>query len=117
MYTLRPARPWVVLFGSFPVGLLILLVGGPRFLVRAASPAAPGTPACFTQAPSPNPGAGVNTLNSVSTLPSGEAWAVGSYANGAPNQPLTLHWDGLNWQVTPSPNLPGGTLNGVSALA
>ncbi len=69
---------------------------------------------------SPNPGAGGIQLNSVAVVSATDLWAVGYYdpTPGAQSQSLTLHWDGTNWSVVPSPN-PGAftRLYGVTALA
>jgi hypothetical protein len=68
----------------------------------------------------PNVGLNENALLSVSTLPSGEAWAVGYFADSHYRQrTLIQHFDGSTWTVVPSPN-PGAKQNlfyGVVALS
>src|SRR6266568_1769184 len=59
--------------------------------------------------PSPNVGKGDNRLSGVTVDLSGNAWAVGDYAD--PNsllQTLVEHWNGIGWQVVPSAN-PGAS--------
>src|SRR6266568_2042618 len=59
--------------------------------------------------PSPNVGKGDNRLSDVTVDLSGNAWAVGDYAD--PNnllQTLVEHWNGIGWQVVPSAN-PGAS--------
>src|SRR6266852_5854425 len=59
--------------------------------------------------PSPNVGKGDNRLSGVTVELSGNAWAVGDYAD--PNnllQTLVEHWNGIGWQVVPSTN-PGAS--------
>src|SRR6266567_2267183 len=59
--------------------------------------------------PSLNVGSGDSWLNDVTVDLSGNAWAVGDYAD--PNnllQTLVEHWNGIGWQVVPSAN-PGAS--------
>jgi len=73
----------------------------------------------WSRVPSPNPGAGVNSLSGVSALSATNAWAVGTYVvKGPVFKSLTLHWNGTAWSHVPSPN-PGNfaQLTGVSALS
>ena len=59
--------------------------------------------------PSLNVGSGDSWLNDVTVDFSGNAWAVGDYAD--PNnllQTLVEHWNGIGWQVVPSAN-PGAS--------
>ncbi|HMA35194.1 MAG TPA: hypothetical protein VKY74_12060 [Chloroflexia bacterium] len=49
-----------------------------------------------------------------------DVWAVGAYSSGAHfHQTLVLHWDGVQWTLSPSPNLASDDtdLNAVVALA
>src|SRR5260370_30168193 len=54
---------------------------------------------------SPNVGTGNNELWGISATSATDVWAVGiSQAHpGASPQPLTLHWNGTQWSVVPSP--------------
>jgi hypothetical protein len=62
----------------------------------------------WTVVPSPDPGAGSNSLNSINGISPTDIWAVGrdSNADGSVEQGLILHWNGTSWLQTPSPN-PG----------
>lgn len=55
--------------------------------------------------PTPNVGNNPSRLNAVYGMANGDAWAAGFY-NDASQGPRTLieHWDGAQWQITPSPN-------------
>ena len=74
----------------------------------------------WTEFPLANVGPNENSLLGVSTLPSGQAWAVGYYVNAEyAQQTLVQHYDGTNWTVIPSPS-PGGRQNilyGVAAVS
>ena len=63
-------------------------------------------------ASSPSPGAYANFLRSVTAIAPNDVWAVGYYRDSyeAANETLTLHWNGAQWAVVPSPNptVPGG---------
>ena len=43
-------------------------------------------------------------LSGVVALAADDAWAVGSFGQGAPSRTLIEHWDGATWSVVPSPN-------------
>ena len=66
--------------------------------------------------PDPNAGSGENELRGVAAVSANDVWAVGSYDNN--NSSLTMHWDGTQWSVVPSPN-PGsiGFLFGIAAVS
>ena len=57
-----------------------------------------------------------NFLNGVAATSAGNAWAVGSAANGVMDLTLILRWNGTSWTQVASPN-PGSSndLNGVAA--
>jgi hypothetical protein len=73
----------------------------------------------WTAFPLPNVGPNENTLLGVSELPSGRTWAVGYFVNAEYQQrTLVEHYDGVSWQVVPSPSPdPGNILYGVAALS
>jgi len=78
---------------------------------------------CSTVA-SPNEGVGDNALNSVVAISSGEVYAVGSsevITNPSTVVPLAIGWDGIGWNMLPTPPLPPDAQNAgfssVSALA
>jgi hypothetical protein len=54
---------------------------------------------------SPNAGHPVGgQLSGVVALAADDAWAVGSYGQGAPGRTLIEHWDGTAWTIVQSPN-------------
>lgn len=71
----------------------------------------------WTQVASPNPGGSFGDgLSGVAAVSSSNAWAVGSYSNGAAPQTLILHWNGTAWKHVTSPNLtPPNFLSAVAA--
>ena len=74
----------------------------------------------WTVVPTPDPGAGSNGLTSIRGVSPTDIWAVGSYSNsdGSTIKGLILHWDGIRWLQSPSPN-PGNftQLTGVRAVS
>jgi len=59
--------------------------------------------------PSPNPGTNGSILRSVKAISANDIWAVGSSYEGSSNtQTLTMHWNGNQWDVVPSPNVSSG---------
>ena len=55
--------------------------------------------------PSPNPSTEENLLLGVRAISADDVWAVGSYLDDQRlRQTLTVHWDGAQWRVVPSPN-------------
>nr|MBA3728105.1 VCBS repeat-containing protein [Actinomycetota bacterium] len=63
--------------------------------------------AAWSVVPSPNEGAGNNSLNGLTATPSGELWSVGRYMSGKART-LAEHWDGSAWSVVPSPSVGAG---------
>jgi hypothetical protein len=88
-----------------------------------ATPGAASAVACpgwtVTNPPSPSHD---DFLTGVAVVPSGHAWAVGSYINSQGNESsLIAHWNGTTWNPVRSPN-PGGLagnnyLWGVAAIS
>src|SRR5438874_1742894 len=80
-----------------------------RLPVVSPSPRPTATPTCspaWAFVPSPNLTENSTHLNSVSALASNDVWAVGDYGDpGNPVRTLTIHWDGIAWNVVPSPNV------------
>jgi hypothetical protein len=75
-------------------------------------------------APAPPPGndhPGADRLYDVAALPTGQAWAVGSYSDRNRPGPATLveGWDGRQWSrlPTPSPGVLANSLRGVAAVS
>ena len=58
---------------------------------------------------SPNPGPAYTWLFNVSAVSANDVWSFGSYFGGAIILPLTLHWDGQQWNQVTTPNGPRGT--------
>ncbi len=70
--------------------------------------------------PSPNFGSKSNFMAGLSERASNDIWAVGTYTNDGPTpRPITMHWDGVEWSVIPTPDIPdlGGDLYSVAAIA
>jgi hypothetical protein len=75
-------------------------------------------------APAPPPGndhPGADRLYDVAAVPTGQAWAVGSYSGRSQPGPATLveAWDGRQWSrlPAPSPGVLGNSLRGVTAVS
>lgn len=66
--------------------------------------------------PSPNEDEVDNSLNGVAAISPSDAWAVGSWTNGA----LILHWDGVAWTRDPVPQIAPDiypSLRGIAATS
>ena len=50
----------------------------------------------------------MNTLTGVSAISADDIWAVGDHSSPYRAQTLTEHWDGSQWSIIPSPNMPSG---------
>ncbi len=73
----------------------------------------------WARVPSPSPADGddaVNLLNGVVAISASDAWAVGAIA-GVRTSPLILHWDGVRWNLVPSPAARDGQLHAVAATS
>jgi len=74
----------------------------------------------WTTSSSPNLGSTGNQLNAIAAVAANTAWAVGFFTddNFIANT-LVQHWDGVSWNVVPSPNNGGNGsyLQSVTALA
>ena len=69
---------------------------------------------------SPNAGPSDSSLLAVTALAPDDAWAVGYFIGDSDAaRTLTLHWDGTQWAVVPSPNVGDGdqSLEGVAAVS
>ena len=69
----------------------------------------------------PRKGRGYSVFNAVAAIAPGDVWAAG-YWNTIPTYtgsglPLFEHWDGSAWNVVPSPQVGGGQIWGLAALA
>ncbi|MFO0781270.1 MAG: Calx-beta domain-containing protein [Candidatus Saccharimonadales bacterium] len=68
----------------------------------------------------PEASAFMRRIRGVSIVAANDVWAVGSTISSSVFTTFTLHWNGANWAVVPSPNIsPGdiGELNAVDARA
>jgi len=69
----------------------------------------------------PNVAGQSNNLNEVAASGPNDVWAVGYYypCYGCVSLSLTLHWDGTQWAIVPSPNVGSSTnyLYGVTVLS
>ena len=83
------------------------------------------TPDCtlpWSVVDSPNVGSGDNELTDVVAISPTDVWAVGHYRDPAlfgRYKTLTVHWDGVQWSIVPSPSVPGisSLLYAVTATA
>jgi hypothetical protein len=68
--------------------------------------------------PPPAPNSSDNFLTGVKVISTNDIWAVGSYTNSdrTLSQTLTMHWDGTQWTVVPSPNKDVGN-NKLTAVS
>lgn len=116
------ARPLAltILFG---LGFILALAAlfGPRAIeARAHISATLGNCLVGGVVASPNLSSADNYIRGVAAIGPNDAWAVGHYENASGiNQTLTMHWDGTQWQVVPSPNVgsSGNYLYAVSATS
>ena len=112
-YSLAPALG--MLAAAITLGLVSLL---PAQSSQAAAPVS--CPPNWNIVSSPNPRTH-HYLNAVEVISSNDVWAIGEYYNEnnyTPDTGLTMHWNGLQWSVVPTP--PAGQrirLTGVSAVA
>ncbi|MGB8344370.1 MAG: hypothetical protein WCD86_05770 [Ktedonobacteraceae bacterium] len=70
-----------------------------------------GTKWSVIASPSPGTGSLGSLLNGVTTLSSGNVWAVGQYYpsnSSTSEETLVEHWTGSRWKVVTSPNSPSG---------
>jgi hypothetical protein len=64
---------------------------------------------------SPNPGGFSNFLFGALALSGHDIWAVGNASDGAGQQALAEHWDGVGWTAVTTPFLPnGGSFSSVA---
>ncbi|HLH60644.1 MAG TPA: hypothetical protein VKV20_03095 [Ktedonobacteraceae bacterium] len=70
--------------------------------------------------PSPNAKNISNTLSSLAVVSASDIWAVGNLYNPSKGKghPLSLHWNGTQWQMVKTPNpSAGGSFYGVAAVS
>ena len=70
--------------------------------------------------PSPNPANSLRTkLVGMAPVSSNDVWAVGSYSDSDFSYTLTMHWNGVQWSIVPSPGhqFYSGYLTDMSALS
>src|SRR5205814_9696196 len=62
-------------------------------------------------------GAYYSSLNSIAAVSANNVWAVGKYtASGNVSRPLTMHWNGTQWSIVPTPDVTGN-LASVDAVS
>src|SRR5579885_3512300 len=67
--------------------------------------------------PGPNTSSSINQLYSIAAFSATDIWAVGvSQPNNNTQQTLIEHWNGIKWNVVPSPN-PGSSFNILRSVA
>jgi hypothetical protein len=82
-----------------------------------------GTRWSLVPAPDPNPGpTHYNTLTAVAAISANDVWAVGNFTDSTANlQPLIEHWNGRQWSIVASAQLPvgfnGGVLAGIEGVS
>jgi len=67
---------------------------------------------------SPSPGASYNGLGRLAIVSPKNIWATGSLSNdgGNTSQTLVERWNGAQWAVVASPNVPGAIYNGLGGI-
>jgi hypothetical protein len=72
----------------------------------------------WSEVPSPPLADGFRDLTSVTAIASDDVWVAGSQSRvGSHTKTLVEHWDGKQWRVIPTPNVPGADnhLSGIDA--
>ncbi len=72
------------------------------------APTADAVAGCWKQIPAPTVGAAYTDLTAIHALSPDDVWAVGSAGTpgGDLSRTLTMHWNGAQWSIVPSPNGP-----------
>lgn len=103
---LSPSDVWAVGYYRFPTPALV-----DKTLILHWDGGA------WTQVTSPNVGTSDNNLYAIAALAPDNIWAVGHYrVTGTDYPTLILHWNGIEWTVVASPNLPGAVSNNLVAV-
>ncbi len=63
-----------------------------------------GTQWSIVPSPSPGPNQTISYLYGVSAISTNDIWAVGFYNAPGGQHTFTIHWDGVQWSIVPSPN-------------
>jgi hypothetical protein len=68
---------------------------------------------------SPSPGASYNGLGGLAVVSPKNIWATGSLSSdgGNTSQTLVERWNGAQWNLVSSPNVPGAIYNGLGGIA
>lgn len=68
---------------------------------------------------SPSPGASYNGLGHLAAVSSKDIWATGSSSSdsGDTSQTLVERWNGSQWTIVSSPDVPGSIYNGLGGIA
>ncbi|HYP41283.1 MAG TPA: hypothetical protein VEX13_13070 [Chloroflexia bacterium] len=62
---------------------------------------------CWSTISAPEVGVGAVIMNGIAAISQNDIWAVGQQLSGASEESsttLTMHWDGKEWNIIPSPN-------------
>ncbi len=107
--------------GASTIAVAPLLLAGLPAVAGSARAASACQSWTGVQPPDPGGPSAANALDGVAVLSSCDAWAVGSYSNGAARQALVVRWRGSAWKTAASPD-PGGPshdndLSGVVATS
>src|SRR6266704_1109192 len=107
--------------GASTIAVAPLLLAGLPAVAGSARAASACQSWTGVQPPDPGGPSAANALDGVAVLSSCDAWAVGSYSNGAARQARVVRWRGSAWKKVASPD-PGGPsrdndLNGVAATS
>jgi hypothetical protein len=77
----------------------------------------------WTVVQSPNPGSGLNYLESITAVSANDIWAAGFSSGGQTvlgmEETLIEHWNGISWTVvqSQSPGTSGNTLSAITAIS
>ncbi len=79
------------------------------------------TPGCWADVPAPTLHTGPVQMGGITAFSERDVWAVGqqSATSGENSTTLTMHWDGAQWSIIPSPNAADGptSKNNLYAVA
>ena len=60
---------------------------------------------------------GTNTLEGVSCTSAADCWAVGQSSTDSGARPMTQHWNGTEWTLVSSPDVPGEVFDDLHAVS
>src|SRR5438477_8597381 len=99
------------------ISMLSCVLGTVLITLVVAAPVAQATDANpWTLVPSQNVGTGPNAFLSVAAISANNVWTVGYSTTGSVRQTLIEQWNGISWNVVPSPNPTGSNINTHGAV-